>query len=91
MTGPKISSLAIFMLSLTSAKTVGSIKKPRLPTRLPPASSDAPSGLSRFDVTHHFFELDVVHLGTLFGSGVEGVAHLASFLARATLFSTNSS
>jgi hypothetical protein len=43
MTGPKISSLAIVMLSLTSTKIVGSIKYPFSPTLLPPNNKVAPS------------------------------------------------
>lgn len=43
MTGPKISSLAIRMLSVTFEKTVGWTKYPLLPCREPPHSNLAPS------------------------------------------------
>ena len=44
-TGPKISSRAIFISSFTLVNTVGSMKKPRSPTRLPPVAQVAPSAL----------------------------------------------
>jgi len=43
MTGPKISSLAIFMSSVTSLKTVGSMKYPLSPHLFPPHNMVAPS------------------------------------------------
>ena len=43
MTGPKISSRAMVIASVTSAKTVGAIQKPALSMRVPPATSRAPS------------------------------------------------
>jgi hypothetical protein len=45
MTGPKISSFAILILSVTPAKTVGSTKNPLVPCLLPPVSNLAPSDL----------------------------------------------
>ena len=42
-TGPKISSRAIAISSLTFVNTVGSMKKPVSPTRLPPVAQVAPS------------------------------------------------
>jgi hypothetical protein len=42
MTGPNISYFAIFMLSVTSANKVGSMKNPFVPTLLPPVTNLAP-------------------------------------------------
>ena len=44
-TGPKISSLAMLISSVTPEKTVGWTKKPRSPSQLPPVSRVAPSFL----------------------------------------------
>ena len=85
MTGPKISSRAIAMSSLTSAKIVGLMKKPLSPNRSPPVTHRGALRLALLDVRQDLVELGLVDLRALLGRGVERVAELAGLDLRGEL------
>src|SRR5208337_1416329 len=89
-TGPKISSRAIVMLSVTLSKTVGLMKKPLSPRRSPPVTHLAPSELPflMYDMIVSYWVLSTWGPCSVSGSNGSPTFRDSTFLLS---FSTNSS
>ena len=77
-TGPKISSRAMAMSSLTLSKIVGSTKKPLVADALAAGDELGPLLLAEVDVAEDLVELLLRDLRALLGRRVERVAELAA-------------
>ena len=76
-TGPKISSLAMAMSSLTLSKMVGETKKPLLADALAAGDELGALLLAEVDVAENLVELLLRNLRALLGGGIERIADLA--------------